>query len=95
MSTKRQIHQICFINCLSRLGSFCLGFGRGYSWLNPQVQIKKSLFVLSMHGSVCASLQNRLNAMNTSVIHIQLYGFMPEAVPAFYEWLCCEVQGLS
>ncbi len=40
------------------------------------------------HGSVCASLQNRLNAMNTSVIHIQLYGFMPEAVPAFYEWLC-------
>ena len=47
------------------------------------------------HGSVCASLQNRLNAMNTSVIHIQLYGFMPEAVPAFYEWLCCEIQGLS
>lgn len=85
MSTKRQIHQICFINCLSRLGSFCLGFGRGYSWLNPQVQIKKSLFVLSMHGSVCASLQNRLNAMNTSVIHIQLYSFMPEAVSTFYE----------
>ena len=85
MSTKRQIHQICFINCLSRLGSFCLGFGRGHSWLNPQVQIKKSLFVLSMHGSVCASLQNRLNAMNTSVIHIQLYSFMPEAVSTFYE----------
>ena len=40
---------------------------------------------LSMHGSVCASLQNRLNAMNTSVIHIQLYGFMPEAVSTFYE----------
>ena len=37
------------------------------------------------HDSVCASLQNRLNAMNTSVIHIQLYSFMPEAVSTFYE----------
>ena len=85
MPTKCQIHQICFINCLSRLGSFCLSFGRGNSWLNPQVQIKKSFFVLSMHGSVCASLQNQLNAMNTSVMSIQLYGYTPEAVSTLYE----------
>lgn len=64
---------------------FAWVFGRGCSWLGPQVQIKKCLVVLGMHGSVCASLQNRLNAMNTSVMSIQLYGYTPEAVSTFYE----------
>ena len=64
---------------------FAWVFGRDCSWLGPQVQIKKCLVVLGMHGSVCASLQNRLNAMNTSVMSIQLYGYTPEAVSTFYE----------
>ena len=37
------------------------------------------------HGSVSASLQNRLNAMYTSVMSIQLYGYTPETVSTFYE----------
>ena len=37
------------------------------------------------HDSVCASLQNQLNAMYTSVMSIQLYGYTPEAVSTFYE----------
>ena len=57
----------------------------GCSWLGPQVQIKKCLVVLGMHGSVCALLQNQLNAMYTSVMSIQLYGYTPETVSTFYE----------